>query len=76
MPAFQFNVEIDGIAAVTRGIALEWMLPPTFFIAPLGIVTRGLLVGLGDEWRYSDTSASPSWALSDSSTNPGWTVSG
>lgn len=75
MPAFQFNVDVDGVAVCTFGSALEWVLPPTFFITPLGLLTRGLIIGLGDQWQYDDDSTSPSWTSADSSTDPGWTVS-
>jgi hypothetical protein len=75
MPAFQFNVDIDGAALATAGLVLEWVLPPTFFITPLGLLTRGLIIGLGDQWQYDDDSTSPAWASADSSTDPGWVVS-
>lgn len=74
MPAFQFNVDVDGVAVVTFGTALEWILPPTFFITPLGLLTRGLIIGLGDQWRYDNDATDPSWALNNTSTDPGWVV--
>lgn len=75
MPAYQFNVDVNGIALVTQGFAFEWLLPTTFFITPLGLLTRGLIIGLGDQWRYDDTSSDPAWASSDTAQDPGWTVS-
>lgn len=75
MPAaFQFNVEVNGVAVVMFGAAMEWILPPTFFITPLGLLTRGLVVGLGDQWRYDDTSTDPSWATAENQVDPGWAV--
>jgi len=74
MPAYQFNVSVDGVSVVTQGVVLEWMLPPTFFITPLGLLTRGLIIGLGDQWRYDETAVDPSWAASGTAIDPGWVV--
>lgn len=74
MPAYQFNVEVCGFATVTQGELLDWAVPPYVYVAPLGIMTRGLLIGLGDEWRYADTSGDASWVLDNTSADPGWVV--
>lgn len=74
MPAFQFNVAIDGFALSTFGHYLEWMTPPYNYVSPLGILTRGLIIGLGDQWRYAENATNPAWASADTSTNPGWVV--
>lgn len=63
--AFQFVVEIDGIAVVTKGLAQEWPIPPTFFLTPLALVTNGLIVGKGDFWQYADTPADAGWVEAD-----------
>ena len=74
MPAYQFNVEPSGYALTVNGEILEWDLAPTLFISPLGLMTRGLVVGLGDQWQYSETQVSATWISSNTSTDPGWVV--
>ena len=71
MPAYQFNVEVNGAALLTQGQQLTFILPPTYFVSPLGIMTRGLSVGLGDQWRYAESSADPNWIVSETGSNPG-----
>lgn len=74
MPAYQFNVRPDGVALATFGGTFEFDLPPSFFVTPLGLMTRGLVVGLGDQWRYANDSTDPSWAVGAAGTDPGWVV--
>ncbi len=63
--AFQFTVKVDGISLVTRGLAQEWPVPPTFFLTSLGLVTNGLVVGKGDFWQYADIAVDPGWVVDD-----------
>jgi len=69
MPAFQFNVAVDGLALLTQGQLLEWDAPSHAFISPLGLMTRGLLIGLGDQWQYSDSPEEICWESDDTADN-------
>lgn len=76
MPAsYQFNVEVNGVALATQGQYLDWETTPYVYVSPLGIMTRGLIIGLGDQWRYADTASDPVWASADTSADPGWVIS-
>ncbi len=65
MPSYQFSVDTDGIAVSTNGVAFEWNTFSTLFITPLGLMTRGLVVGLGDQWQYSESAGDPGWVVDD-----------
>lgn len=69
MPAFHFYAIPDGLALTTQGFVYGWIgsttTPIAQYITPLGLLTRGLVVGQGDFWHYAETISDAGWEIAD-----------
>lgn len=63
-----FHVGIEGLNLVTRGLAYEYSGVTmsgftTVYVTGVGLVTQGLVFGLGDFWQYADDPQDAGWTL-------------
>lgn len=63
MPAYQNNVEIDGLALSTKGFVYDSQ--NVDLITPIGLELQGLCVGKADFWQYIHTDQNAHWILDD-----------
>ncbi len=62
--AFQFyNTGLEGLNLVTRGLVYEYDGTSVEYITGVGLVTGGLVYGLGDFWKFADNAQTISWTL-------------